>query len=172
MTLYLASNAALDTVQTVTGGQSITNASAFVTLQIGIPTGQYIYVTEYGVSFDGSAAATPIRVVLETTATATTLGTAHSTTTVKPYNSVGGGATTMTMSTAATAFGATIPVSRTALRVADRQYVAPTNQYVKIWPEGRYFEAGNSAAAEYLQLTMVNPGATVNCLAYIIFDER
>src|SRR5438046_814123 len=124
MTLYIAYNTGMEAaVQTLNAGQSCATG-AKVTLQIGIPSGQYIQVCEYGISMDASAAATPATFGLLTTAQATTLGTAHSTTTVKPYDGVNSRASSMTMSTSTTAYGATIPASRTVQRAADRGYLS------------------------------------------------
>lgn len=170
MTIYVAYNVGMETtVQTVNGGQSLATG-AKVTLQLGIPSGGQIEILEYGVSMDASAAATPAAVMLGSTATATTLGTAHSTTTVKPLLDPNAVASRLTMSTSTTAFGATIPASRTTLRVADRQYVPPTGQYVKLWPLGLWPKFGATGAAEYLQL-ILNTSATVNVLGYIVFNE-
>src|SRR3990172_6796368 len=169
MTLYIAYNAVMSATQAITTGQSLATGEK-VTLQLGIPSGGYIRLVEWGISFDGSAAAQPANVELSSTATATTL-TAHSTTSVKPLDDPNAPDSRLTMSTTTTAYGAVIPASRTVLRIVDKQYIAPTNQYVKMWPLGMYPMFGASGAAQYVQLC-VDTSATVNALAYIVWEER
>lgn len=170
MTLYIAHNVALESASTgITAGTSYA-AGAKVAIQLGIPSGGQIELVEWGISMDGSAAATPANVALRSTATASTVTTAHSTTTVKPYLDPNAAASRMTMSTTGTGYGNGAITSATTLRVADRQFVAPTSQFVKIWPQNEWPKYGATGAAEFVQL-LINTSATVNAYAYIIWNE-
>lgn len=166
--LFVAYNSALSTTTGIAAGQAM-DTTARVTLQLGIPSAGQIRLVEWGISFDGSAAATPALVELASTATATTL-TAHSTTTVKPLLDPNAAASRMTMSTTTTAYGAVAIASNTTLRMADRQYIAPTNQYVKMWPLGLAPMFGATGAAEYVQVR-VKASAAVNAIAYVVWQE-
>jgi hypothetical protein len=74
------------------------------------------------------------------------------------------------MGTGSTAYGAVAITSNTTLKMADRQYVAPTNQYVKMWPLGSYPKFGNGTAVEYVQFR-INTTATVNAIVYAVWQE-
>lgn len=98
-------------------------------------------VKEWGISFDGSAAATPIKVELIETDVAATV-TAHvAAGIVKMDNAAlcGGDPTTnlIQVGTTATGYTASGEGSITATRVLDVQFIAPTNQYVKQFPLGQ-----------------------------------
>lgn len=169
MTTYIAFNSALSTTTSIAAGTSYTTG-AKVALQIGIPSGGQIELIEWGISMDASAAATPALVEIASTATATTSMTAHSTTTVKPLNDPNAPASTMTMGTGATAYGAVAITSNTTLRMADRQYIPPTAPFVKLWPLGCYPKFGATGAAEYVQFR-INTSATVNAICYLVWNE-
>ncbi len=100
--------------------------------------------------------------------------TAHSTTTVMPYDMAAIGETEqsrLTMTTATTGYGVnTIVTGSTTLLVPDKQYIQQTSQYVKIWPEGRYPRMGATAAR--LVQFRVKSTATVNAVVYAVWDEH
>jgi hypothetical protein len=138
MTLFIAANGAMPTtaeLQPVTTGTSIKTM-----LQIATPSTRGIRVVEWGISFDGSAAATPIRCELIDTATVAA--------TVTGYTASGEG-------------------TITATRTGDVQLVAPTTQYVKMWPLGREFRV---AASRFLRVR-VKAAAAVNATCYVVWDE-
>ncbi len=147
---------------------------AKVALQVGIPSGQYIYLVAWGISFDEdpttAGSSNAVQCEIASTATATTGLTAHSTTTVKPWNDVAGRASTMTMGTAATGYGAVAITTNTTLRYADRRFVSPTSSFDYMWPSDMRPQFGAPAAAEYVQLRLNSP-ITVNAIAYMIWDE-
>lgn len=132
----------------------------------------------WGISFDGSTAATPGKVELvQTDVAATSLSTAYAAADIQPYGdwntpaNAGASATTelpLNRGTSASGFstGAVTEGTITATRMADVHLIAPTNQFDMQWPLGREF--------------MVKPGlflrvrvtfaATVNMICYVIFE--
>lgn len=164
MTMYKAYNCAMGTAQVVMAGTSLT-AGAKVTIQLATPAGTKIRIVEWGISFSGSAAGTPSFCELVQNGTATTLGTAHSTTTIQPFGDATD-ACPLTMSTSTSAYGSTIPASATVDKTFDAQQVGPTSQYIKQWPLGR---EPVMVASKYLQLR-VNTAATLTAIAYVDFE--
>ena len=172
MAVFTAYNSALSATTAIAAGTSYASG-AKIAIQLGIPANGYIDLQEWGFSADGSAAATPALLEVAFTATASTCSTAHTTATVMPEDmaSVNGAATSrLTMGATATGYGNGAITSNTTLSMPDRQYIPPTGQYVKIFPEGRYPRYGNTSA-RYLQLR-INTTATVNVIAYLKFDEH
>lgn len=146
-----------------------------VALQLGIPSGQFIYLLGWGISFDedptAAAASNAVACEIASTATASTVSTAHTTTTVKQWNAVvDGRASSLTMGTGATGYGNGAITSCTTLRYADRRFVPPTSSFDMIWPSDMMPQFGAAAAAEYLQLR-VNTPITINAHAYLIWHE-
>jgi hypothetical protein len=165
MTLFIAANGAMPTtaeLQPVTTGTSIKTM-----LQIATPSTRGIRVVEWGISFDGSAAATPIRCELIDTATVAATVTAHVAAGVQPYDDPGAPASLMTLGTTATGYTASGEGTITATRTGDVQLVAPTTQYVKMWPLGREFRV---AASRFLRVR-VKAAAAVNATCYVVWDE-
>lgn len=169
MTTYIAYNSALSTTTGIAAGTSYATG-AKVALQLGIPSGGQIQLIEWGISMDASAAATPALVEVASTATASTMGTGHTTTTVKPVNDPNASASRLTMGTTSTGYGNPAITSNTTLRMADRQYVPPTAPFVKLWPLGCYPMFGATGAAEFLQVR-INTSATVNAICYLVWNE-
>lgn len=169
MTTYVAYNSALSTTTGIATGTSYATG-AKVALQLGIPSGGQIELVEWGFSADGSSAQTPALVELASTATASTCSSAHSTTTVKPVNDPNAAASRLSMGTTTTGYGNGAITSNTTLRMADRQYIPVTGQYVKFWPLGLYPKFGATGAAEYLQIR-INTTATVNIICYAVWNE-
>lgn len=132
-----------------------------------------IKVVEWGVSFDGSAAATPgVCELIETGSVAATV-TAYAAADVFPYqdpnapaNTAGSTGTPLNLGTALSGYTATAEGTITATRIGDTQLVAPTNQWAKQWPLGREFGV---AAGKVLRIRMTF-GTTINALCYIIFE--
>jgi hypothetical protein len=169
MAMYIAYNSALSTTTGIAAGTSYATG-AKVALQLQVPDAGQIQLVEWGVSFDGSAAATPALLEVATTDTASTVSTGHTTTTVKPLTDPNAAPSRLTMGTTGTGFGNGAITSNTTLRMVDRQYVAPTNQYVKMWPLGNYPMIGNAATENFLQFR-INTSATVNAIVYAVWIE-
>lgn len=118
---------------------AVTTGTAIKTLLQLKPFNQ-IKINAWGISFDGSAAATPIPVELIETGTVFGTVTASVDADVLKMDgadqavaSVAG----LTMGTSATGYTCTSEGSITATRMFDQQMVAPTNQYAWQWPLGQ-----------------------------------
>lgn len=170
MALFVAYNSALSTTTGIATGTSYATG-AKCALQLGIPSGGRIKLIEWGISMDGSSAATPALLEVASTATASTMSSAHSTTTVECLDDSSYPDSRLTMGTGSTGYGNGAITSNTTLRMADRQYIAPTNQYVRMWPLGREPGFGSSGAAQYLQFR-INTTATVNAILYAVWEEH
>lgn len=150
----------------------VTTGTAIKTLlQIGVPTTRAIHVVEWGISFDGSAAGTPITCeLIETGAIAATV-TAHTTATTPQFDSNDGLTSLMTYSTTATGYTATAEGTITTTRPFDVQLVAPTSGYKWQFPIDERPKIGSTAAARLLRIR-VTAAAAVNAVCYIIWDEH
>lgn len=135
-------------------------------LQIATPSTEQLRVIEWGISFDGSAAATPGKVELIETDVAATV-TAHVAAGVVKLNAPNDVASLVTLGTSATGYTASAEGTTTASRLLDYQLIAPTNQYVKQFPLGREPEV---AASKFLRVR-VTFGTTVNAICYVIWEE-
>ena len=160
--IYFAANGASPT----TAAQVVvaTGTAIKTLLQIATPSTANISIIEWGISFDGSAAATPIKVELLQTDVAATTGTSLTPTlwgdpNGPPSACVGG--------TGATCFSPSTEGTITATRMFDVQLVAPTNQYCKQYPLGR---EPTIPISKFLRIR-VTAGTTVNCYAYVIWSE-
>jgi hypothetical protein len=127
-------------------------------------------IVEWGISFDGSAAATPIKVELvETSGAATVTASASADITKLDGNALAGGDPTTnliqvgTTNTGYTASGEGTPGT---CREWDVQFIAPTNQYVKQFPLGREPVIQVSKFARI----RVTAGAAVNAYCYMIVE--
>lgn len=162
--IYFAANGASPT--TAAQVKMATTASIHTLLQVATPSTCSIVVLEWGISFDGSAAATPIAVELLQTDVAATAGTSLTPTIWGDPNApaslcVGGTGATMFSD------GSVTEGTITAVRMFDVQLIAPTNQYVKQFPLGREPEV---AVSKFLRVR-VTAGTTVNAYCYIIWEE-
>ena len=161
---YFAANGPMPT----TAAQAVvtTGTTIKTLLQVATPATRAFRVVEWGISFDGSAAATPIKCELLATDVAATV-TAHVAAGVQPYTDPNAPASLATLGTAATGYTATAEGTITAVRMGDVQLVAPTSQYVKQWPLGREFEV---PVSKFLRVR-VTAGAAVNAYCYLIWEE-
>lgn len=128
-----------------------------------------IKIVEWGISFDGSAAATPIKVELLDTGTVFGTVTASADADVAKMGSVEDAVSSvaaLTLGTSATGYTCTSEGSITSVRMFDPQLIAPTGQYVKQFPLGREPKGiiGNAIRIR------VTAGAAVNAYCYIIFE--
>jgi len=121
----------------------------------------------WGISFDASAAAVPgVCELIETDVAATI--TAFVAADLQKYGDPNAGASQAQIgSTTASGYTASAEGTITAVRTADLQLVAPTNQYAYTWPLGREFECG---AAKFLRVRVTFP-VTVNALCFVIWEE-
>lgn len=126
-------------------------------------------IVEWGVSFDGSAAATPIKVELLETGTVfgtVTASTDNDCVKVEGADQAAASVAGLTLGTSATGYTCTSEGTITASRLFDVQFVAPTNQYIKQFPLGREpaLIIGNACRIR------VTAGAAVNAYCYITVD--
>lgn len=144
---------------------AVTTGTAIKTLLQLKPFNQ-AKITAWGISFDGSAAATPIK--CELLETGTIFGTVTASAdadciklggTDQAVASVAG----LTMGTTATGYTCTSEGSITTTREFDVQFVAPTNQYIYQFPLGQepVLVIGNATRIR------VTAGAAVNAYCWI-----
>jgi hypothetical protein len=160
--LYIAGNGAEPT--TASRVAVATGAAIKTLLQVATPTTTPITIVEWGISFDGSAAATPGIVELLQTDVAASGGTSLTPTLfddpwAPPSLCIGGAALTC--------FSPTTEGSITTVRTFDMQQIAPTNQYIKQFPLGREPQVPIS---KFLRIRVKFP-ATVNAICYVIWVE-
>jgi hypothetical protein len=166
---YLIQNAVANT--TAAPVKVATGTAIKTMLQIKSGATTALRVVEWGISFDGAAAATPIAVEFVETdvaATVTTLAAAD----ITKYDAeaiAAGDPTTalIAVGTAATGFTATAEGSSTVARNLDGpQLIAPTNQYVKQFPLG---ERPLIQSGKFLRVR-VTAGTSVNAYCYVIVE--
>jgi hypothetical protein len=165
MTLYFVANGPAPT----TAAQvPVTTGTAIKTL-LQVKPFDLIRIVEWGMSFDGSAAATPIKCELLETDVAATV-TALADADITKFGAAGDVAAAsvagLTLGTSATGYTATAEGSITASRMFDAQLIAPTNQYVKQFPLGR---EPIIQIAKFGRIRVTAPAA-VNAYAYMILE--
>jgi hypothetical protein len=167
MSLYLISNGPM---QTVAASAAVTTGTAIKTL-LQVKPFNIARICEWGISFDGSAAATPGKVELIETDVAATV-TASVDADVTKYGpgvadqaaaSVAG----LTLGTAATGYTATAEGTITAVRNLDAPiFLPPTAPFAKQFPLGR---EPVIQIAKFARIR-VTFGAAVNCFCYLVLD--
>jgi len=165
--------------QIFNGPSPTTAAQAVVTTGIAIKTllqvklgaaVPYGKIIEWGISFDGSTAATPIKCELLETGTGFATVTAHVNAGLvnlsDPDSGIDATTSIFSVGTAATGYTGSAEGTITASRVFDAQLVAPTNQYVKQFPLGRepVIDVGTSMRIR------VTAGAAVNAYCYMTIE--
>lgn len=168
MALYLIANGPSPT----TAAQVYVTTGTAIKTMLQVKPGATIAakIIEWGISFDGSAAATPGKVELLETDVAATV-TASAAADIVKYDAaalLGGDPTTALFSvgTTSTGYTATGEGTITATRMLDVQLIAPTNQYVKQFPLGRepVIQAGKFGRIR------VTFGSAVNAYCYMILE--
>lgn len=169
MAQYLIANGASPTTAALV---AVTTGTAIKTmLQVEPSATLGMKIIEWGISFDGSAAATPGKIELIETDVAATV-TAHVAAGLVKYDAaalMGGDPTTnlIQVGTANTGYTSTSEGSITASRNLDGpQFMAPTTQYQKQFPLGREPFVQISKFAR-IRVTF---GAAVNCYCYMIVE--
>lgn len=163
--LYLLANGPMPT----TAAQvPVTTGTAIKTL-LQIRPFNIVKIVEWGISFDGFAAAQPIKVELLDTGTVFATVTASADADIAKMESVEQAVASvagLTLGTSATGYTASAEGSITAVRMFDVQFIAPTNQYVKQFPLGREPKCviGNSVRIR------VTAPAAVNAYCYMVLD--
>lgn len=165
MSLYLIGNGAM---QTTAAFVKVTTGTAIKTM-LQLKPFNTCKIVEWGVSFDGFAAALPIAVELIDTGTVFGTVTASADADITKLGSVEDAVASvvgLTLGTAATGYTCTSEGSITAVRNFDIQLIAPTNQYVKQFPLGREPKCiiGNAVRIR------VTAGTAVNAYAYMVVE--
>lgn len=165
-TLYLVQNAVRPT--TAAPVKQPTGTAIRTMLQIATSTVAGLYIVEWGISFDGSAAATPVQVELFGCTGAATMSTALAAADVQNFTDPNGPAVAvLQFGTALTAFATAAVTEGTvaAYRPFDEQLLPPTSPYVKQFPLGREPGVG---ASQFVRVR-VTAAATVNVTTYVLF---
>lgn len=166
--LYLIANGPMPT----TAAQAVvTTGTAIKTmLQVKASATNTLRVVEWGISFDGSAAATPIKCeLLETDVAATVTASVAADIIKLNGDAISGGDPTTNLipvGTTSTGYTSTSEGSITATRMFDVQLIAPTNQYVKQFPLGR---EPIVQVSKFLRVR-VTAGSAVNAYCYVIVE--
>lgn len=166
--LYLIGNGARPTTA---AHLSVTTGTVLKTM-LQVKLGRAVIrgkVVEWGVSVDGSAAATPPVWELLTTKTVAATVTAHVASGIvnlDPLAIVPTDLDPFDFGTAATGYTASAEGTVTDSRPMDPQFIAPTNQYVKQWPLGREPGFGQD---EFLRIR-VTAAAAVNAYCYVVVE--
>lgn len=147
-----------------------TSTSLKTLLQVKPGTTQTIRLVEWGISFDGFAAAAPGIVEVGVTDVAATVA-AHVAAGIHKYDSAAlasGDPTTALFAVGTTSTGYTASGEGTvgAFRLADVQHIAPTNQYLLQFPLGREFVINPS---EFFRIR-VKFAAAINAICYGLFE--
>jgi hypothetical protein len=157
-------------MQTTAAPASVTTSTSIKTLLQFKPLVPCKLI-EWGISFDGSAAATPGKVELIDTGTVAATVTASVNADITKFNGDAAQfgdptSTIISVGTTATGYTASAEGSTTAVRTFDLQLMAPTTEYVKQWPLGRepFLIASN------LMRIRVTFAAAINAYCYIIAE--
>lgn len=136
-------------------------------LQISPPSTLDLTIIEWGISFDGSAAATPIKCELVETDVAATVTAYVGADILKWNREAQTVATQVTLGTGNSGYTATVEGSTTATRELDVQLLPPTQPYVKQFPLGR---EPMCRLSKFLRIR-VTAGTAVNAYCYVIWEE-
>lgn len=169
MAKYLIANGPQQT--TAAFAAVATGTSIKTMLQVKASATLAFKICEWGVSFDGSAAATPGKIELIETDVAATV-TAAVAADITKYDAaalIGGDPTTnlIQVGTTATGYTASGEGSTTAVRnLAGPQFVAPTSQFIQQFPLGAEPVV---QIAKFLRIRMTF-GTTVNAYCYVLLE--
>lgn len=150
---------------------AVTTGTAIKTLlQVKPSATNPIKVKEWGISFDGSAAATPIKCeLLETDVAATVTASAQADLVLFDSQAIAAGNVTtnlLPVGTTSTGYTASGEGSITSTREFDVQFIAPTNQYVFQFPLGL---EPMIQVSKFLRVR-VTAGAAVNAYCYVLVE--
>lgn len=150
-----------------------TNNAICTLFQIATPATVTLEVVEWGISFDGSAAATPgvCELIVSTGGALTTGMTNFVAADINKLSFSGNGlASQITLASASSSFNpvhAGTEVTPTGPRVADTQLLPPTAPYIKQFPLERGPEMNFS---EFLRVR-VTFGTAISALTYVCWQE-
>lgn len=147
---------------------SVTTGTAIKTLlQVSPPASlDSIQVIEWGISFNGAAAAAGIACELIETDVAATV-TAHVAAGIVRVDNPAGGGTQVTLGTANTGYTASAEGTTAASRLLDYQLVQPFDRYEKQWALGSYPHVQSS---KFLRVR-VTAAAAVQAICWVMYSE-
>jgi hypothetical protein len=155
---------------TTAGQQKVTTNTVITTmLQVKLGTQNFGKIVEWGISFDGSAAATPGKVELCETGTIFGTVTASAAADITKFgdpNLVDPSTSNFILGTSATGYTCSSEGSIVAVRMFDAQLLPPTQPYVKQFPLGREPMINISTAAR-IRVTF---GAAINAICYMVIE--
>jgi hypothetical protein len=169
MALYLIPNGPM---QTTASFAAVSTGTTIKTMLQVKPSASIIAkIVEWGISFDGSAAATPGKVeLIETNVAATVTASATADITKLDGNAIAGGdpvTNLLPVGTTSTGYTASAEGSITTIRnLAPPQFIAPTTQYQFQFPLGREPIIQVSLFARIRVLF----GTAVNCYCYMVVE--
>jgi hypothetical protein len=168
MAIYRIANGPM---QTTAAFAAVTTGTAIKTMLQVKPSATIVAkVKEWGISFDGSAAATPGKIeLIETDVAATVTASVANDITKFDANALMGGDPTTNLiqvGTTSTGYTATAEGTITATRDFDIQYIAPTNQYIKQFPLGL---EPIVQINKFLRIR-VTFGTAVNCYCFVLLE--
>jgi hypothetical protein len=169
MARYLIANGPM---QTTAAFAAVTTGTAIKTmLQVKPGTTNAIKILEAGISFDGSAAATPIKVeLIETDVAATVTASVANDITKLDGDALNGGDPTtalIAVGTTSTGYTSTAEGTITAVRnLGAPLFVSPTNSFTYQIPLG---ERPVIQPSKFARIR-VTAGAAVNCYCYMILE--
>ena len=169
MALYAIYNGPSPTTAAQVGVTTGTAIKSLLQVQASATMG--LKIVEWGISFDGAAAAAGIKVELLEVDVGGTF-TAHVTAGIVRLDSAavqGGDPVTnrILVGTGATGYTATAEGTITVSRMFDAQIIQPTSQYIKQFPLGRepYMKPGS-----FFTRVRVTAAAAVNAVCYIVVE--
>lgn len=161
---YLAHNFAMPTTAAPT---PVATGTAIKTLlQIAPPSTEDLTIVRWGITFDGTAAAAPVKVELIETDVAATV-TAHVASGIISTTNPNDPGSLVTLSTTGTGYTATAEGTVTATRLLDFQQVAPNGGYVFQFTMDDYPKC---RAGKFLRVR-VTAAATVNATCFVEWQE-
>lgn len=145
----------------------VTTGTAIKTLlQIATPSSEDLAIIRWGITFDGTAAAAPIKCELVETDVAATV-TAHVAAGIVATTRANDVASLVTLGTTATGYTASAEGTTTATRLLDFQQVAPNGGYVMQFP---LEQEPMVRASKFLRIR-VTAAAAVNASCFVEWRE-
>lgn len=166
--LYLIANAAAPTTAAMVPVTTGTSIKTMLQVKLAATGQMRAKIIEWGISFDGFAAALPIRCELFANTDGATV-TAHGAAGLVNLDPLAAAPTDdnpFALSTTETGFTASGEGTPAGVRMLDVQFIAPTNQYVKQWPLGREPMIQDT---EFLRVR-VTAGTAVLAYTYVVIE--
>lgn len=136
MPIYVVRNGPMPT----TAAQAVVTTGTSIKTLLQLKPFNVLYIIEWGISFDGSAAGAGIKCELLDTGTVFGTVTASADADIYKYDGAEGAVASvmgLTLGTSATGYTCTGEGSITTTKVFDAQLIQPTNQYVIQFPLGQ-----------------------------------